>query len=304
MSHKKMQPQWLALLFLIVLSLLLVVVSLQGTASQKRVEVPDATVKAVAPSLPEPERDALLNMEPGLQHPESGLALIMDDVGYDLAALRRILALPMPVAISIIPDAPFAHDSAEMAHAMGQLVMLHLPMEPTSEKYRNRMTPYFLNEKMDRSELRQTFLRGLTAVPYVQGVNNHMGSHLTELIEPMRWVMEVCREQGLFFVDSVTSNRSVAAEAAELAGVAWASRRIFLDHDKSPEAMQRAWQKAERCLEQEKQCIVIAHPYRSTITFLEEQLGTELMESASSVNQLLHESKPVHQAKIKPEVLL
>jgi len=191
-----------------------------------------------------------------------------------------------------------------MAHENGQMVMLHLPMEPTSEKYRKKMTSYFLHEKMSRDELRATFLRGLEKVPHVEGVNNHMGSYLTEQLDPMRWVMQICRDAGLFFVDSKTSNKSVAAQAAELMNVPWASRQIFLDHDRQPEAMLKAWQKAERCLEKGYRCVVIAHPYKETLAFLEEQLGNQTQALLTPVKQLLRGGESLQQAKIKAEALL
>lgn len=41
-----------------------------------------------------------------------GIALILDDVGYDLPALRRALALQIPMAIAILPNAPHAVEAA------------------------------------------------------------------------------------------------------------------------------------------------------------------------------------------------
>jgi len=247
MSRKKQLPKWLALLLLLVLTLLLIISLLKPSKTQhlSRGEIP------VAPMVEEPATPAVTEPEPQLSEPvetsrvlplrmESGLALILDDVGYALSALRRILKLSVPVAIAVIPDAPYAKESATLAHEHGQMVMLHLPMEPTSEKYRKKMSSYFLHEKMDREALREAFHRGLAQVPFVEGVNNHMGSYLSQKEESMRWVMQVCRENDLFFVDSKTSPNSVAAEVAESMHVAWGSRQIFLDHDLAPEAMQAA----------------------------------------------------------------
>ncbi|ATX80807.1 hypothetical protein Ga0123461_2408 [Mariprofundus aestuarium] len=305
MIRKKQLPPWLALLFLLLLCLLLVIATLTKP-SQQRGHVEKMVEKSIPPVAPEVAKpgDQHETQPDALPRVASGLALVLDDVGYDLPALKRILALSIPVAIAVIPDAPYAQASATMAHEQGQMVMLHLPMEPTSEKYRNKMTPYFLHEKMGREELRETFQRGLDKVPFVEGVNNHMGSHLSEQMEPMRWVMQVCREQGFFFVDSKTSHKSVAAEAAELMDVPWASREVFLDHDLNPEAMQRAWKSAERCLEKGYRCVVIAHPHKETVAFLEKQLSKQKSATLVPVQQLLRGGDSVRHAKIKPEVLL
>jgi len=220
--------------------------------------------------------------------PEPGIALVMDDVGYDLKALRRILALPFPVAISILPDAPNAAASAKMAHADGSIVMLHLPMEPTTPKYRTKMTSAFLKADMDEEQVRTQFDRALQQVPFAVGVNNHMGSLLTTLKAPMQWVMKACSEHSLFFIDSKTSHSSVAADIASQEGIRWAARRIFLDHTVEAEDLKLAWDAALRCAAKKNSCIVIAHPHAETLNFLEQQVMQEDYDLIRPVTAMLH----------------
>ena len=220
-----------------------------------------------------------------------GIALLLDDVGYDLAAVERILSLSVPVTISILPGSPFARQAAMLAKQSGHVVMLHLPMQPTDASL--RMNDDFLQDTMSEQTVRDIFLRHLDAIPYVEGVNNHMGSKLTQLNGPMNWVMQVCREKGLFFVDSRTSAKSVAAKEAKKAGVAWASRSIFLDHDMNLESMQKAWERARRCAKKKLACIVIAHPRAKTVTFLENYLNKEDAANMVSVKHLLR-SMPIN----------
>jgi len=224
--------------------------------------------------------------------PNHGMALIIDDVGYDLPALRRILALPFPIAISIIPEAPHAKEAAELAHASGHVVMLHLPMEPANPHYRDRMDASFLRADMDEASIRNMVLKALSRVPHVVGINNHMGSMLTSLPEPMQWVMQVCREQGLFFVDSKTSSKSVAATVAENFGLVWGSRRTFLDHSIERTDMQAAWQSGMACAKQRSDCIMIGHPHAETLDFLEQYAVNHQDIALSSVINTLH--KPLH----------
>jgi len=234
--------------------------------------------------------------------PGKGIALVIDDVGYDLHALRRILDLSIPVAISILPGAPYASESASLAHQHGQTVMLHLPMEPLVPKYQKRMTDTFLRSDMSEEELRHVFSQNLKKIPYVEGVNNHMGSLLTQLEDPMRWVMQLCREKGLFFIDSKTSSTSVATKLAASMGIAWASRRYFLDHQLDEHSMGQAWNNAMACVERDLGCIVIAHPHEETISFLEKYLTKanmlpvkHLLKSAPLEPQQVQEGKPVEQ---------
>lgn len=166
--------------------------------------------------------------------------------------------------------------------------MLHLPMEPTTPKYRARMDESFLRADMTEAQVRQRFYLALQQVPYVAGVNNHMGSLLTTLAAPMKWVMEICKERSLFFVDSKTSHSSVAADMAAQYGLAWGSRRIFLDHTVDAEDLKMAWRAALRCAEQQGSCIVIAHPHAETLNFLEQQVTAKEFQWIRPVTSMLH----------------
>jgi polysaccharide deacetylase 2 family uncharacterized protein YibQ len=225
---------------------------------------------------------------PRISRAGTGIALVMDDVGYDLNALKRVLALPFRVAISILPDAPYAAEAARMAHEAGSIVMLHLPMEPSDPKYRARMNGSFLKTGMDEAQIHDRFIQALNRVPHVTGVNNHMGSLLTTLEEPMRWVMEICKKRALFFIDSRTAHNSVAANIAAEHGLAWASRRVFLDHTVDDEDLRLAWKSALRCAKRKGSCIVIAHPHAETLNFLEQQVLEDEHLFIRPLTTLLH----------------
>lgn len=221
----------------------------------------------------------------------SGVALIIDDMGYDVHALKRLLALSIPLAISILPNTPRAVEVANITHQAGHLVMLHVPMEPMGEHYRNRMDASFLKVGMDKASVRATLLGDLAKIPYIQGMNNHMGSRLTSMIEPMTWVMQICREKSLFFVDSKTSSKSLAATVAKQYGLAWGARTIFLDDSVKPAAMKKAWQSLERCVRRQQRCIVIAHPHKQTLAFLEKKLEILQRWPVYPLDSLLHPSQ-------------
>ena len=67
------------------------------------------------------------------------LGLIIDDVGYDLKALSRLLELPFTLTVSISPDSPPAAEAARLAHQHGLKVMLHMPMQTSNPKYQQKM---------------------------------------------------------------------------------------------------------------------------------------------------------------------
>jgi len=301
------RPSWLPATLLLVLVVPVAAVALSGRHKQPAPRpAPVATVRpapvapvpatpavpAPATKVPAPVFEDYSHVSEATQPPGHeqahvrGLALILDDVGWDLTELRRALALPYTMAISVMPDAPLARRSAEMAHAAGHVVMLHMPMEPDSVRLQKRMDGSFLRVGMPDARIRTLLLQALSEVPYVQGVNNHMGSLLTSKAAPMAAVMQVCREKHLFFVDSRTSAASVAATMAARAGIPWASRQVFLD-DKTDEAyLQRMWDKALACEQRYGSCVVIAHPHPKTIDFLAQKAGMRVPMLA--VTDVLH----------------
>jgi len=301
-------PPWLtAVLVLLLLALVAVVGMLlpaQQDRSVLRAAVPNVTFEdfPVAPAQPaiEPTHTPPSHID---VKPPRGVALIIDDVGFDLDALRRILSLDVPVAIAILPDSPHPGEAAEMAHEAGQMVMLHLPMEPDTAKYRDQMDDAFLRVNMSQAEMQQTFMRDLTHVPYVEGVNNHMGSHLTRLPDPMAWLMQSIREEGLFFVDSRTTASSVAAQAAQAAGLPWAARQIFLDHRLDAPFMHAAWKKAQACQAEGRACIIIAHPHPETVAFLEWQFSSGHGLALKPLRQMLHPGHLLAGTKVRPNAL-
>ncbi len=227
---------------------------------------------------------------PGTAHERQGLAIILDDAGYNLDAVRRVLALPFPVAISILPSTPFAREVAEITRKANHVVMLHLPMEPNGQYLQKHpMGNDFLRSGMERDELERLVLSELEQIPYVEGVNNHMGSRLTSMQQPMAWLMDVLRKRSLFFVDSRTGKDSIAAEEARKAGIAWGERQIFLDHYPQAEDIAAAWEKAIHCYRTLGSCIVIAHPNEETLAFLENRVPKQDQELIVSVTSLLRQ---------------
>gem|GEM_PF-3061549 len=304
MAKKRGLPFWLGLVLFILLAalLLLVVVAPQPE------KVPQAEQNSPA-RMPLPARqtsvhnaartmapESMMQSDKALRQPSSavigggsGLSLILDDVGYNIPLLKRILALSVPVAVSVLPDSPYAEQAARLAHRAGQVVMLHLPMQPIDPSL--SMSNAFLIEGMTKAALHDTFFHDIAQVPFAEGVNNHMGSKLTQLEQPMRQVMQICQQQGLFFVDSRTTANSVAAKVAQRMGLRWATRQVFLDHIMTPESMQQAWDKARRCVRKGHRCIIIAHPRAASVAFLEDHLSKEDAAHMVSIKHLLRRSK-------------
>ena len=86
---------------------------------------------------------------------------------------------------------------------------------------------------MSEEEIKQKVKECLESVPNIKGVNNHMGSKITEDESIMRIVFEEIKRNNsnLFFVDSKTTQNSIAYDLAIEMGMDALERSVFLDND-------------------------------------------------------------------------
>lgn len=205
------------------------------------------------------------------RHDPPVIALIIDDLGYSPELARRTLALPRPFAVAILPESPLAdivHESADL-HDID--IMLHMPMaaSPGQNDY-----DVAIDRSMDVGEIRLQMEHALALVPDAIAVNNHEGSVTTEDGPTMEAVMVSLAEAGdIAFIDSRTSARSVAEQAALDAGLRTARRHVFLDHDPSVEAVDRAVDTWLEFAERHGCALAIGHPRAETLEVLEQRLA-------------------------------
>ena len=153
------------------------------------------------------------------------IVLIIDDLGHWRSAGVRVVSLPGPVACAVLPHTPFGSLIAERAYDAGKEVILHLPLAPIQNEAVAVGTIYM---DSTRAQLVRIFTLNIDSIPHVVGVNNHMGSLLTQHPGHMGWLMTEIRERGeLFFVDSVTSESSIAMKIAAENGIPVTRRDIF-----------------------------------------------------------------------------
>ncbi len=207
------------------------------------------------------------------------LLLVIDDIGNNRALGEQLLTLPAPVNMAFLPHTPYAARLATKAAAQGHTVLLHAPM---ANKSGAKLGPGGLYPEMSKDEFDATLNADLDAIPAVSGLNNHMGSLLTQDCERMGWVMAIARQRQLFFIDSRTTTATCARQAALQAGVPVLGRDVFLDNDRSAEALARQFDKAVAIASKYGKAVLIGHPYPETITFLQQRLS----QPASSSWQL------------------
>lgn len=197
------------------------------------------------------------------------LAIIIDDLGNSLTSGLQAIALPGNVTFAVMPHRKYSKQLAERAGRLGKSVMLHAPMSTLNGR---ELGPGALDAEMNEAEFKTRLRFAVLSTPYIQGLNNHMGSALTTNPQAMDWVMEVAKEQQLFFIDSRTNANSVAYQRAQKAGIASATRDIFLDHQQDIDHIHLQFKKALAIAKRYGSAIVIGHPHPQTLFYLEHAL--------------------------------
>ena len=199
------------------------------------------------------------------------VAIIIDDIGYDLKLAEKFLSLDARFTYAILPHSPHRHHIANAARLKGHEVMLHLPMEP-NEYPEIDPGPGALLSSMTPDERIAVLKRNIDSVPFISGVNNHMGSKMTANSEQMNQVLSIMKKKGLYYIDSVTTHKSQSQSSARLFQVPFARRDVFLDHDPEPDAIRKQIKRLVRIAELNGQAIGIGHPYEVTYEILLESL--------------------------------
>jgi len=208
------------------------------------------------------------------------IALIIDDLGNLRAAGERTAALQGPVAFAILPHTPHAAYLANLANSSGKEVLLHLPLQPVDTGNVRGIGNIELN--LSRGQFARIFGANLASVPYVTGINTHMGSLITQHPGHMSWLMRELHQRGdLFFVDSRTTAASVALQVALEYGVPATRRDVFLDDDPDPRAIAAQFDRLKNLARVHGGAVAIGHPRPGTLSFLEAvlpRLGDEGIE--------------------------
>ena len=194
------------------------------------------------------------------------IAIVIDDLGLNRSQTAAVAELPSPITMAFIPYAEDLVGQTQRAHANGHEIFLHLPMEPIDPS--KNPGPNALLASLTPDELRERLVENLDRFTGYVGVNNHMGSRLTQDSEAMSLVMTELKHRGLLFLDSLTIGSSVAYQTAELFGVPSAKRDIFLDNDPDVEAILRQLYALEAVASREGSAIAIGHPYGATVAAL------------------------------------
>lgn len=186
------------------------------------------------------------------------VTIVIDDFGNGMSGTKEMLKLPVKFAVAVMPFMPTTKEDAEAAYRLGHDVLVHMPMEPNHGK-RSWLGPGAITSDLSDEEVREKVEAAIQEVPHAIGMNNHMGSKITADERIMRVVLTVCKEHGLFFLDSRTTYRSVVSKIADEVGVPVLENHIFLDDVYTTEHIMKQIGIVRKHLDTHEHTITIGH---------------------------------------------
>ena len=220
--------------------------------------------KYISKKIPKPLDKNVLSKKPLI-------AILIDDMGVNSKMSNKVMAeIAKPITFSFLPYGNNIQKQVDKAKDFGHEIMLHLPWEPYSISA--NPGPNSLKTEDTKEEILENLNKNLNAFSGYDGINNHMGSKFSRYRNGIELVMSEIKERDLFFVDSMTDNKSIAGKIAKEYSVPTTHRNVFLDHIDSDEFVKHALQEVERIAEQEGTVVAIGHPKDATINALRKWL--------------------------------
>jgi len=215
-------------IFLIVASIAGIIYVLQFQEEPSITKEPAKEIKKIKPG-----KAAVVTKAKSLPEKPAQLrevAIIVDDIGNSLSPVKELLKINADLTFAILPFQAHTREAAEMFHKAKRETLLHLPMEPVSYP-REKPGEGALFTDMNDDELVLQLRKDIADVPYVSGVNNHMGSKFMTDEKKLVLIFNELKKKKLFFVDSRTSPDTKASAAAKKTGLLFAGRKIFIDNN-------------------------------------------------------------------------
>ncbi|VAW06625.1 hypothetical protein MNBD_ALPHA01-2130 [hydrothermal vent metagenome] len=230
------------------------------------------------------------------------ISIVIDDLGVVRDKTRSIINLPGPLTLSFLPYAKNLKTVTALARDRGHELMIHLPMEPKSDKDPG---PHALRIGVSDQQMLKDLYFNLSQFEGYVGLNNHMGSAFTENSAGLDLILTEVKKRGLLVLDSRTSRKSLLAKIASEKNIPNMTRDFFLDNQQNVEYILGQLTKLENMAQKKGGAIAIGHPYSETIEALSIWLPT-LKDKGIVIVPLSHIIKRKYQktllARDRPEL--
>ena len=200
------------------------------------------------------------------------LAILIDDVGMNLAAVESFSQIDEPLTFATIPFLPKSREGTEALRNAGFEVILHMPMAGSSDSLNSR-TKGILLPTMSKTEIYDTLDRALEDIGKVDGFNNHMGSRFTSNETKMRELLDYANRKDLYFIDSNTAIKNMGYPVSKEIGLPTYYCSHFLDNSRKMEDMQKEIETAVKLAKRNGKALVIGHFHKGMAEAIQAKLN-------------------------------
>ncbi|MDY3669524.1 MAG: divergent polysaccharide deacetylase family protein [Campylobacter sp.] len=191
------------------------------------------------------------------------LAIIMDDISTN-AQVRELKKLSIKVTPSIFPPEKEHPKTAELAKEFS-VYMVHLPLQALNYTNEKANTLHTGDSKEKISQRIKDIKKDFKGVKYI---NNHTGSGFTSDFKSTLALLAELKNSEIYFIDSLTTNKSTVLDASKKLGLKYAYRDVFLDNEQNVSKILKMINKAVAVAKKDGVAIAICHPYKSTFEAL------------------------------------
>jgi len=203
--------------------------------------------------------------------PTYKVAIIIDDIGNNLETDKKLSEIEEDLTLAILPNRGATLSSAKYLSSFNNFqLLLHLPLEPIDSKDAEKDMIMTSMGKVQMENQIKDYLKELNQ--YIVGVNNHKGSKFTSNYSSMKTLLEVLKENNLFFVDSFTYKDSIAFDVAKEINIRTAKRDIFLDNSDNKKDIKEKLDQTIELAKEKGEAIAIGHSRPNTISVLKKEL--------------------------------
>lgn len=191
------------------------------------------------------------------------LAIIMDDISTNAQA-SELKKLSIKVTPSIFPPEKQHPKTAELAKEFS-VYMVHLPLQALNYTNEKANTLHTGDSKEKISQRIKDIKNDFKGVKYI---NNHTGSGFTSDFKSTLALLDELKNSEIYFIDSLTTNKSTVLDASKKLGLKYAYRDVFLDNEQNVSKILKMINNAVAVAKKDGVAIAICHPYKSTFEAL------------------------------------
>ncbi len=226
---------------------------------------------------PEKKQESAKQPEKQLKKGSGKIAFVFDDAGHNITQLTPFLELPFPATVAVLPKLAHSADAAAATRAASKKeLILHQPMQAVNLS--TDPGPGAVTPDMAPSEIRALIRENITEVGPVKGVNNHEGSFITADEMKIGPVLDVCLDEGIWFLDSRTNSATVVPDAAKARGMKLYERDIFLDNSQERTDIIAMVEQGLSIADKKGYVIMIGHVWSKELASILKELYPELIE--------------------------